>query len=116
MKRETKINIDKQKGIIIFDISGDITAFSEPILDDAYKKANELDTKKILLKFNENDYINSSGIGALLKIMQEAKRNNQEIFITGISPHFQNIFSLVGITRFAKIYNSFETAMADISE
>lgn len=115
MNTETVINLDKQNGIMILDIKGNITAFSEPIFDDAYKKANEQDASKILLKFYEDAYINSSGIGALLKILKEAKRNNQTVVITGISPHFQKIFHMTGVTKFAKIYNSYEKALTGIS-
>ena len=115
MNPETEINIEKQGGVTIFDIQGDVTAFSESVIDDAYQKANEQDARKILLKFYENAYINSSGIGALLKIMAAAQRNNQQIFITGLSPHFQKIFNMVGVNKFAKIYNSMEEALVDIS-
>ena len=115
MNYETEINLEKIDGVTIFYIHGDITAFSEPFFNEAYKKVNEQETCKILLKFHENAYINSSGLGVLFKLLAEAKGKNQKIFITGLSGHFQKIFNIVGITKFAKIYKSMEEAMADIS-
>jgi anti-anti-sigma regulatory factor len=43
--------------------------------------------------------------------MAQIKRNNQFVVITGISEHFKKIFSMVGITKFAKIYDTMETAL-----
>ncbi len=115
MNNEIDINLEKQGDITIFDIQGDVTAFSEPFFNEAYQNANEQGTSKILLKFYESAYIDSGGIAVLIQLLAKTKRNNQKIFITGLSGHFQKIFNMVGITKFTKIYNTMEEAMADIS-
>lgn len=114
MNHEIEINLEKQSDVTIFDIKGDVTAFSEPFFNEAYKKANEQDTSKILLKFYESAYINSGGIAVLIQLLAETKRNNQKIFITGLSAHFQKIFNMVGITKFAGIYSTVEEAIAEM--
>ena len=113
MNHEIEINLEKQDDVTIFDIQGDVTAFSEPFFSEAYQKANEQDTSKILLKFYESAYINSGGIAVLIQLLAETKRNNQKIFITGLSGHFQKIFNMVGITKFARIYSTVEEAIAE---
>ncbi len=115
MKNEIEISLERRGDITIFDIQGDVTVFSEPFFNEAYQNANSHGTKKILLKFYENAYINSGGIAVLIQLLAETKRNNQKISITGLSKHFQKIFNMVGITKFAKIYNTMEEAMADMS-
>jgi anti-anti-sigma factor len=114
MNHEIEINLEKQGDITIFDIQGDITAFSEPFFKEAYQNANEQETSKILLKFYETAYINSGGIAVLIQLLAETKRNNQKIFITGLSGHFQKIFNMVGITKFARIYNTMDEAIDDM--
>ena len=114
MNNETAINLEKQGDVTIFDIQGDVTAFSESSFNEAYQKANEQDTTKILLKFYETAYINSGGIAVLIQLLSETKRNNQKIFITGLSGHFKKIFNMVGITKFARIYNTAEEAISDM--
>lgn len=114
MNSEIEINLEKQGDVTIFDIQGDVTAFSEPFFSQAYQKANEQDTSKILLKFYESAYINSGGIAVLIQLLAETKRNNQKIFITGLSGHFQKIFNMVGITKFARIYSTVEEAMENM--
>ena len=114
MNHEIEINLEKQDDVTIFDVKGDVTAFSEPFFSEAYQKANEQDTSKILLKFYESAYINSGGIAVLIQLLAETKRNNQKIFITGLSGHFQKIFNMVGITKFARIYSTVEEALSDM--
>ena len=115
MNQETEINLKNQGDITIFDVKGDVTAFSEPFFNQAYKNANEQGTSKILLKFTENAYINSGGIAILIQLLAQTKRNNQQICITGLSNHFKKIFNMVGITKFAQIYNTVDEAVNKMS-
>lgn len=114
MNQETVINLEQQGDITIVDIKGDVTAFSESFFKEAYQKANAQNTKKLLLKFDVDAYINSGGIAVLIQLLAETKRNNQQIAITGLSNHFKKIFGMVGITKFAKIYSSMEEAINEM--
>lgn len=111
MKQEIEIRLKNHGDITIFDIQGDVTVFSEPFFKEAYKKANDQGTGKILLKFYENAYINSGGIAVLIQLLAETKKNKQQVSIAGLSGHFQKIFNMVGISNFAKIYSTVEEAI-----
>jgi anti-anti-sigma factor len=117
-QRPNEVEIEKHGDIILMDIRGDVTAFSEPSLNGAYNSAKESGPSKIILKFEEAAYINSGGIAVLIQVLAQTKRNNQKIGITGLSDHFKKVFSMVGITKFATIYPSLQdalTAMAAMS-
>ena len=116
MEQENKIQIEKIGNATVIDIQGDVTTFSEPFLNEAYKDATDQGACRILLKFDPDAYINSGGIGVIIQLLAESKSNNQEIGITGISEHFKKIFSLVGVTKFAKIYNTVDEALQGLSE
>ena len=111
MQHNNKIKLEKQGEVTIFDIRGDITSFSETSLNEAYQKANDQDARRILLKIDNDAYINSGGIALLIQIMAQIKKNNQFVVITGISEHFKKIFNMVGITKFAKIYDTVDAAI-----
>jgi len=51
----------------------------------------------------------------LIQILAQTKRNRQLIGITGVSDHFKKIFAMVGITKFATIYPTFEEALAKMA-
>ncbi len=112
MKLHTnEITFEHHGVITLLDIQGDINSFSEPFLTEAYQNANEQGAGKILLKIGNEAYINSGGIAALIQILAQSKRNNQNIGITGVSAHFKKIFSMVGITKFADIHDTVESAI-----
>jgi anti-anti-sigma factor len=114
MKQEIEIRLETLKEVTLFDIKGDMTILSEPFLEEAYKNANAQGTSKILLKFDQDAYINSGGIAVLIQLLAETRRNNQQIAITGLSDHFKKIFSMVGITKFARIYNTLEEGLESV--
>ena len=115
MLNENKITLEKQGDITILNIQGDITAFSEPFLNDAYQTASSQDADKILLIMEEDAYINSGGIAVLIQLLAQTKQRKQRIGITGISEHFKKIFNMVGITKFAKIYSTVEVALETLT-
>ena len=115
MKQEIEIKVESHGIVTLFDIQGDVTVFSEPFLNEAYKNANDEGAKKLLLKFEKSAYINSGGIAVLIQLLAKTKQNNQQIGITGLSEHFKKIFHMVGITKFAEIHNTVEEALKNLS-
>lgn len=105
------VTLAKQGSVTLFEIKGEMTAFAEPFLNDAYKQANEQEADKILLNFDRDAYIDSAGLAVLIQIIAQTKKRNQLIGITGLSDHFVKIFNMVGITKFAEIHHTVETAI-----
>ena len=106
-----EVHLEAQGAVTILDIRGDITAFSESALGDAYRKASEQGAGKLLLKIEKEAYINSGGIAVLIQILAQTRRKDQRVAITGISEHFKKIFNMVGITKFADVFESTELAV-----
>ena len=115
MEPANEILLEQLGDITLLDIRGDVTILSESFLYDAYADANSRDAGKILLKFEDNAYINSGGICLLIQLLAKTEQNKQQIGITGLSDHFKKIFNMVGITKFAKIYNTREEALEAMS-
>ena len=99
---------------MVMDILGDITAFSESPLNDAYSNTTKAGAKRLLLKIGSDSYINSGGIAVLIQILAQTNRNGQTIGITGVSEHFKKIFNMVGITKFASIFDSVDIALEQL--
>jgi len=110
-----EIHLENQGTVTVLDIRGDITAFSESSLGEAYRKASADGAKKLLLKIEKEAYINSGGIAVLIQILAQTRRNDQRVAIAGISEHFKKIFNMVGITKFAEIFDSPEMAIQALS-
>jgi anti-anti-sigma factor len=112
---QNEITMEQRDTVTILDIKGDITVFSEPFLNEAYSNASNLGASRILLKFDANAYINSGGIALLIQLLAQAKRANQVVAIAGLSSHFKKIFHMVGISKFARIFDSPEDAIMNLS-
>ena len=115
MEQQTEIALETLGDVTLFDVKGDVTALSEPFLNEAYEKAKAQGVSKILLQFKKDAYINSGGIALLIQVLAETQKNNQKAAITGLSDHFNKIFNMVGITKFAKIYNTLDDALEAMS-
>jgi anti-anti-sigma factor len=114
-QQTNEISFNTRNGVTVLDIRGDITAFSEATLNEAYRNVTGQGVVRLLLKIATDAYINSGGIAVLIQILAQTKRNRQLIGITGVSDHFKKIFAMVGITKFATIYPSFEEALAKMA-
>lgn len=116
MEQANEIILEKFGDVTLFDIRGDVTILSETFLNEAYERANNQGASKILLEFEKGVYINSGGISVLIQLLAKTKKNNQQIGITGLSEHFKKIFNMVGITKFAKIYDARQTALESMAK
>lgn len=111
MKENTDIKLKQQGDVTIMNIRGDITSYSESIFKEAYRQALDQDARKIILKIEKYAYINSGGISLIIQVLYRTKENNKIAAIAGVSEHFKKIFGMVGITKFAKIYDTVEVAL-----
>jgi anti-anti-sigma factor len=112
MGQDTEIKLDQRGPVTIFAIQGDVTSASDAVFKRAYESSG---ASNILLQFDPAIYINSGGIAVLIQLLARAKQLKLVVGITGLSDHFKKIFQMVGITRFAKIYESVEEALAAMS-
>jgi anti-anti-sigma factor len=98
--------------VSVIDIKGDVTSVTGPPIEAAYRDVCTTGVKKILFVFAQDRYINSGGIAILIGILSESKKKEQTIRMTGLSPHFQKIFGMVGLTKYAQIHPSEEAALS----
>ncbi len=111
MQENNDIKLEQKGEATIMNIRGDITSFSETLLTDSYRKVVEQGARKIILNFDKDAYINSGGIALLIQIMYQMRENKQNAAISGLSEHFKKIFNMVGITKFAKIFDTVDDAL-----
>ena len=92
--------------VSIIDISGEVTAFAENVLMDAYTEASGPSTKAIILNFSGMEYMNSSGIGLVVTLLIRINRQKQRLLTFGLSEHYRHIFEL---TRLNDAIGMYET-------
>jgi len=90
----------------IIDIKGEISAFAEDTLMEAYAEASTPTTRTIILNFDGLEYMNSSGIGLLVTLLIRANRQKQRLLAFGLSEHYKHIFELTRLNEAIGIYDS----------
>lgn len=98
-------------GVSVIDIQGELTAFAEAVLMDAYNQASDGDTRVVVLNFSGLEYMNSSGIGLLVTLLIRANRQRQRILTYGLSEHYRHIFELTRLDEAIGIHDSEEEAI-----
>jgi anti-anti-sigma factor len=114
LKENTDIKLQQQGDVTIMNIRGDITSYSESIFKEAYQQALDQDARKIIFKIEKFAYINSGGIALIIQTLYKTKENKQFSAIAGVSPHFKKIFKMVGITKFAGLFDNVAEAIEEL--
>ena len=117
MQSETKSRVDQLttpagQPVAVLRFEGDIASTSKDAVLGAYQTLPRETTKLILLDFTGVEYINSSGIALVIQILIEASNAGQKVSCFGLSAHFNKVFTMVGITKYAGLFPTQAEALA----
>jgi anti-sigma B factor antagonist len=109
---QVKMNVRRagEKASII-DVHGELTAFAEDELMDAYNQASDGRVRAIILNFEDLEYMNSSGIGLLVTLLIRINREKQQLLTYGLSDHYRSIFQITRLDDAIAICDSEEEAV-----
>ena len=96
----------------IIDIQGEVSAFAENVLMQAYTEASTPTTRTIILNFSGLEYMNSSGIGLLVTLLIRINRQKQRLLSYGLSEHYKHIFEITRLSEAIGIFDSEDQALA----
>ena len=111
---QAQVTMDVRKineKVSVIDIEGELTAFSEDVLMDAYNQASEREARAIVLNFEGLEYMNSSGIGLLVTLLIRVNREKQRLLTYGLTEHYRNIFQITRLDDAISIYETEEEAV-----
>lgn len=98
--------------VSVMDITGEINAFAESTLMDAYNEATSKGARSIVLNFSGLEFMNSSGIGLLVTMLIRAQRQKQRLLAYGLGEHYQQIFELTRLNEAIAIFPDEAKALA----
>src|SRR5919107_2938582 len=101
--------------VSVIDVEGELTAFAEGVLMDAYGQASGGRVRAIVLNFEGMEYMNSSGIGLLVTLLIRVNREKQRLLTYGLSEHYRNIFQITRLDDALGIYDSEEEAVQAVN-
>lgn len=112
MEQNTKVDVRREGDVGIIDVKGEMTTFSEKMLQDVYEQLSDDNVEKICFNFSDVSYINSAGMAIIIGILTKTRQRQQTLYGYGLSEHFQKIFGMVGITKYMTHHDNEAEALA----
>lgn len=110
--RSGKVSFDLSEGIGRIRVEGTLCRENREDLFRCRQRALKETSAGVLLHFMENAAVNGTGITDLITCLSSFRQNKQPVAVTGLSENFKAIFKMVGVNRFASIYDSEGDALA----
>lgn len=81
-------------------------------IKDAVKALLEKNKTIVHLNMKGVDFINSSGLGALISIMKEVRMHRGRLTLSDLAPYVREIFEITQLTHVFEIFNTADEAVA----
>ena len=93
---------------------GDVDIAADEVLAAAYAEAAATGATRVVLDFGAVDYINSTGIALIVRMLAEARRDHREVIALGLSDHYREIFRITRLSDYLTIADA--TPAASVPE
>ena len=84
-------------------LRGRIDREGDAALAEASSRATALGAPVVELDFSSVDYINSTGIALIVRLLAEARRDRREVKARGLSEHYREIFRITRLSDFVTL-------------
>ncbi|QEN03817.1 STAS domain-containing protein [Thiospirochaeta perfilievii] len=89
-----ELKIRKSSNIYIIDIQGEMDLYNSYKLKDLVMKMLEKKVTKFVINLDKVEYIDSSGIGALIYICSTIKKMNLQLLVTNVHGSVKKVIEL----------------------
>ncbi|MCL1927863.1 MAG: STAS domain-containing protein [Treponema sp.] len=111
-----ELKIRKNEEIYIIDVLGEMDLYNSYKLKELLLKMIEKKIEKFIINMEEVEYIDSSGIGALIYITSTIKKMNLNLSITNVHGSVKKVIELTKLSNFFPIFPSMEEAVKSMDK
>jgi anti-anti-sigma factor len=102
----------EHNGDTVLALHGDINRAAEDGLAAAYEEVRS-GPGRLVLDFGAVDFINSTGIALIVRLLADARAAKREVAAFGLTDHYREIFSITRLSDFMTVYRDGDAALAD---
>lgn len=106
-----ELKMRKNKDVFIIYVSGEMDLYNSYKLKELVMKMMERQVKSVVINMEAVDYIDSSGIGALIHIYSTMKKASCQLYMTNIHGSVKKVIELTKLMGYFPITNSLEEAL-----
>lgn len=107
-----EIQMREQDNVAVLCLSGRLDLASGATLKEHLKRLSEKNIVQAHLNLAEVEFINSSGLGALVSIMKEIRLQKGRLTLSNLASYVQEIFEITQLSHIFEIYSTEEEALA----
>ena len=111
-----ELKIRKNGDVYIIDVTGEMDLYNSYKLKELVMKMLEKNVKNFVINLEQVDYIDSSGIGALIYICSTIKKMNLKLAISNIHGSVKKVIELTKLMGYLPIANSVEEGLLMVKE
>lgn len=103
-------------GVEILQLEGFLDAHTAPQLESTIAKVIEEQMYRIIVNFEQLDYISSAGLGVFMVFIEDVRSNKGDIKLVSMKPKVYNVFDLLGFPMLFDILPTEDEAKAKFQE
>jgi len=103
-EKELDVRIRRRGGIPIVDLSGDVDKYTCLRLRRTILDLLENGERQIVIAMENVDYIDSSGLGSLVRGFLSVSRKNGELAISGATDRVRKALAVTGLSRLIPLF------------
>ncbi|MDA3851250.1 MAG: anti-sigma factor antagonist [Spirochaetaceae bacterium] len=111
-----ELKIRKNEDIYIVDVNGEMDLYNSYKLKELVMKMLEKKVSKFIINMENVEYIDSSGIGALIYISSTIKKLNLKLLITNVRGSVKKVIELTKLMGYFPITQSINEAIKTMKE
>ena len=106
------INITEKGKVSVLDLNGKLDLPNAARLKDQVKTLLDDQKNQIHLDMEKVDFINSSGLGALVSLMKEIRVHKGRLTLSNLAPYVNEIFEITQLSHVFEIFQNVDDAVA----
>ena len=110
-KSDTSFETRIEEDVVVMSISGQLDAFASRDLKAEFKNMTDAHHYRIALDLKKVNYVDSSGIGAIMAVAQQARKRKGDIKLFGMEADIRKVFDLIGASKVLEIFETEQEAL-----
>jgi anti-sigma B factor antagonist len=109
-----EIKLRRADTVYVIDVIGEMDLYNAFKLKDVVRKMIEKKIRRYVINLDQVPYIDSSGIGALLQVFADIKKNGLRLRITGVKGSVRKVIELTKLAQYFPIVPELELAVQQL--
>jgi anti-sigma B factor antagonist len=99
MSLNIDIEFNEEKNIWVIVPEGEIDIYTSPKLKDTLTRMLKDKEADILIDGKKLDYVDSTGLGALISILKKVKEKDNKIYMENVKPNIRKLFDITNLDK-----------------